>query len=51
MLVYQMRVRVQQIKVLGSDVVQRPSLVDADGLLDSTRQGRALGILHRNELE
>ena len=50
-LVYQMRVRVQQIKVLGSDVVQRPGLVDADGLLDSTRQGRALGILHRNELE
>ena len=46
-----MRVRVQQIKVLGSDVVQRPGLVDADGLLDSTRQGRTLGILYRNELE
>ena len=26
-------------------------LVDGDGLLDRTRQGRALGVLHRNELE
>ena len=26
-------------------------LVDADSLLDCTRQGRALGILRRNELE
>ena len=46
-----MRVRVQQIKVLGSDVVQRPGLVDADGLLDGARQGGTLRILHRDELE
>ena len=50
-LVYQIRVRGYQIKVPGSNVEHGPALVDADGLLDGTRQGRALRILNRNELE
>ena len=45
------RVLARRVEVPGRDVEQRLGLVDADGLLDSARQGGTLRILHRNELE